>query len=655
MNVEALAGFQASVDARDSSSVLRVEAALKAAKDSLLGEDKILFLKCAGGTCPKPLSELLADWGFEHIAMIPASKTLCFAKARAVAAGEVSTIRMRRGASIRENLVTMDSLLRRNTSYLRLRNVMLDISGRRPASLQNRKLRKLLGEPEQFLVDASSPILSSVGLNLYRQIAKFAGQRTKDVTPFDLPQRTLLVCIGADSELNMEALAASAQDFTLQTELVVVIAAAQASSIPSLLAALQCPRVRVYAMNDSGAEQMLRYGLARSYAMDVAVVASPVMCDSDDIERVLSMVTHENDHAFDSKSGIIAARRTAWRDVLLKRRHDPMFQVGLNTVLGKLGSLLSGSLGTTWSTEQLAGFRYSTGIDPSHPFDSLSDTPVVTCFERKPVDAITSDTTLVSVIMTVHNAADTVSAAIDSVLAQTYKSLELIVIDDCSSDDSLQVLQEKAACDERVRVLQTGRNSGTYYAKNVGLRFARGTFATFHDSDDVSSPHRIEQQANALSSDPDAIGNYTCYQRLSKTGQEVWLGGSSNRAGYITLMVRREAAMKAVGYFDSVRVSADAEYVDRLRIRTGLHVRLLPIVSYYALQSEDSLTTAGVAAFSMDADERQTMLPPVRREYREAARNWHEKIYEGTSSSFMPFPLSNRPFPAPDAILPSDS
>ncbi len=651
MDMESLAGFQASVDARDSTSVLRVEAALKAAKDSLMGEDKILFLKCAGGTCPKPLSELLAEWGFERIAMIPASKTLCFAKARAVGGTKASSsVRISRHTSIRENLVAVDSLLRRNTAYARLRNVMLDVRGRRPASLRGRKLQKLLLDPEQFLMDASNPMLSSAGLNAYRQLIRYAGYRSKEVTALDLPKRTLLVCVGAYAKLDMEVLAACSAGLALRTELVLIVAAAHAASISKLLPALSCPRVRIYVMSDCGAEQMLRYGLARSYATNVAVVAAPLQCEPADIDRVFSMVSREHDHVFDSKSCLIAARREAWRDFLLEQRNDPMFQVGVDALLGKLGSVPSGSLEVTWGTEELVGFARYPGVDPSHPFDASPGPPVVTCLDRTLKGAV-AEHSLVTVIMTVYNAAKTVSSAIDSVLAQTHRNLELIVIDDCSSDESLRVLQEKAASDERVRVLQTARNSGTYYAKNVGLRFARGTFVTFHDSDDVSSLNRVELQCRSLASDPKAIGNYTRYQRLSETGQEVWHGGNSNRAGYITLMVDRVAAMESVGYFDSVRVSADAEYVERLRIRTGRHVHLLPVVSYYALQAQGSLTTAGVGAFVMDAEGRFS-LPPVRETYREAARRWHEKIYEGSSSAYMPFPLSARPFHAPPEIRP---
>jgi len=254
-------------------------------------------------------------------------------------------------------------------------------------------------------------------------------------------------------------------------------------------------------------------------------------------------------------------------------------------------------------------------------------------------------------VMTVYNAEETLGAAIDSILWQSYLNLELLIVDDCSSDGSLRVAKEKAAVDTRIRILKTYRNVGTYSAKNVGLRFARGEFVTFQDADDVSASHRIAMQANALDADSSSIANYTRYQRLASNGTEVWILGETNRAAYITLMVRRNASLKAVGYFDSVRVSADAEYVDRLRVASGLSVRLLPVVAYFALHETGSLTTSGPAAFESLPHE-PMKIPMVRSRYADAARRWHERIYEKQSSAVMPFPLATRPFVASREILP---
>ena len=653
---DTLAGFQASVDARDSASVLRVIAALRAARSSLLSENKMLFITCAGGTCPNDISALLEEWDYQQIAKIPASNTLCFAQAREVA-GPVDGSVGRAAQKSRSLAMRVDSALRANESYRQARGFLLDVAGSRPSTLRGRKLQKLLVSPYEFFEDSGHPVLAKQGLRLFQMLAP--GSRSKKVTIYDVPKCTLLLCFGPGESVDREALELYTDGLGLATELVVVLPAELAKTASSIIKAACCPRVRVYTINGSF-DEMLRYGLARSYARNIALLATGTRCSSEEIHDGFAQLTRDCDEFFDRDLGLVGARRSLWRDFLDGARPssklDEALQVirwqfnGVNSTALVESPELSAAVASSWS-------QYP-GVHPTRPFAPLGrDASVVHCHEQSPRWPHRSTAnweqqeSLISVIMTVYNAGETVQAAIDSVLAQTYSNLELLVVDDCSTDDSLSILREISATDKRVRILQTSTNSGTYVAKNVGLRFARGMFVTFHDSDDISSSNRLAFQAIALSSDPDAIANYTRYQRLSEDGSEVWLNDRSNRPGYITLMIRRVAAIAAVGFFDSVRVSADAEYVERLKIATGREVRLLPAVTYYALQAEGSLTTAGVAAFVVDA-EGNTTLPPLRAQYRDAARSWHESIYEGQSSAQMPFPLRQRPFVAPKEVLP---
>jgi len=655
---DTLAGFQASVDARDSASVLRVIAALRAARSSLLSENKMLFLKCAGGTCPNDIAELLAEWGYEAIAKIPASNTLCFAQARDVARPADGSVGRGAGSHYVGNGVKWlqeraKSAYAESEVYRHARNILLEFRGLRPASLRGRKLHKLLVSPDKFLEDSSYTRIARPALWAYHVLAPTSN---REVSIYDFPKRTLLVCIDAESMIDLATLSSVSDGLTLQTELVIVASSTHAKATRGVLSALHCPRVRVYFMPDGNYQAMLRYGLARSYSTNVALIRGTGRCSSDDIDRAFSLLTRENNNFFDDVRGIVGARREVWRDYLAGEGGFPSLTAGVASLMNSS----SDSEAPLSSPDRDSSASYScyAGVDPALPFAGQSiEAAEVVCFDRMPLWPRPStlnwqqQESLISVVMTVYNAAATVGAALDSVLAQSYSNIEILVVDDCSTDNSVEVVTTYAARDSRIRLLQTARNSGTYFAKNVGLSFACGAFLTFHDSDDVSAINRLEMQALALSADPDAIGNYTRYQRLSENGNEVWLGGRTNRPGYITLMIRREAAMCAAGYFDSVRVSADAEYVERLTLSSGRSVRLLPVVSYYALQAEGSLTTAGVAAFGVDEQGRSTM-PPVRQLYRDSAREWHQKIYDGKSSSVMPFPLAKRPFVAPAEILP---
>lgn len=99
----------------------------------------------------------------------------------------------------------------------------------------------------------------------------------------------------------------------------------------------------------------------------------------------------------------------------------------------------------------------------------------------------------VSVVMANYNGARHLAAAVRSVLGQTLDSLELIVADDASSDDSLAVIAQAAGNDPRVRVLATSVNGGPGAARNRALEAARGEFIAVFDSDDLMAPDRLER------------------------------------------------------------------------------------------------------------------------------------------------------------------
>lgn len=110
----------------------------------------------------------------------------------------------------------------------------------------------------------------------------------------------------------------------------------------------------------------------------------------------------------------------------------------------------------------------------------------------------------VSVVLPVYNRAKSLRAACESVLSQSYRDIELIVVDDGSSEDMKPVID--ALDDDRVRFIRRDANGGAAQARNTGLAAARGQFIAFQDSDDLWLPGKLERQMNMLESLPAEVG-----------------------------------------------------------------------------------------------------------------------------------------------------
>ena len=100
---------------------------------------------------------------------------------------------------------------------------------------------------------------------------------------------------------------------------------------------------------------------------------------------------------------------------------------------------------------------------------------------------------LISVVIPAYNVAGCIDRAIDSVLAQTHRDVELLVVDDASSDDTVALVERRAAADPRLRLLRSEVNAGPSVARNRGLDAASGEWVAVLDSDDAYVPERLER------------------------------------------------------------------------------------------------------------------------------------------------------------------
>ncbi|MCL7929599.1 glycosyltransferase family 2 protein [Halomonas llamarensis] len=112
-------------------------------------------------------------------------------------------------------------------------------------------------------------------------------------------------------------------------------------------------------------------------------------------------------------------------------------------------------------------------------------------------------TPCVSIVMPVYNRATQVASAIDSLLAQTYRDVELIIVDDGSTDGTVDVITAYAANDARVRLLALPANGGQGLARAIGTDAARGRYIAVMDSDDIALPHRLDTQVKWMDAHPE--------------------------------------------------------------------------------------------------------------------------------------------------------
>lgn len=155
---------------------------------------------------------------------------------------------------------------------------------------------------------------------------------------------------------------------------------------------------------------------------------------------------------------------------------------------------------------------------------------------------------LVSVVMPVFNAERTMRKSIESVLQQTFAALELILVDDGSSDDSPAIIAAYVQSDARVKALRQPANAGVAEARNAGVRAARGSHIAFLDSDDWWDRRKLELQIVQMRGS-DALVSYTAYQRVAEDGRPLSRVDPPARLSY-TDMLKSNHIGNLTGVYD---------------------------------------------------------------------------------------------------------
>ncbi len=124
---------------------------------------------------------------------------------------------------------------------------------------------------------------------------------------------------------------------------------------------------------------------------------------------------------------------------------------------------------------------------------------------------------LVSIVTPMFNAEAVIEQTLRSVQAQTHVDWEMLIIDDCSRDRSVAVVERAAAHDARIRLLLSKENLGPAQARNIGIEAARGRYLAFLDSDDLWHPQKLERQLGFMRDE--VVLSCTAYQKISEDGE----------------------------------------------------------------------------------------------------------------------------------------
>lgn len=202
----------------------------------------------------------------------------------------------------------------------------------------------------------------------------------------------------------------------------------------------------------------------------------------------------------------------------------------------------------------------------------------------------TSSTDLVSIGMPAYNSAVTLKYAVQSILNQSHENIELIIIDDCSKDDTEKVARELLKQDTRVKYHRNKINVGPYVSRNIALKIAKGKYFTINDADDISHPDRISDHIEYIKR---TNADFVESRLLRLTHDLIFISdikGNFCRKNLSSIFFERAKVIEKFGYWENLRFGADSEFEERM-ITMGAKKVTINKPYLYALYGASNLTT----------------------------------------------------------------
>ncbi|MEO4041222.1 glycosyltransferase family A protein [Hoeflea sp. CAU 1731] len=186
-----------------------------------------------------------------------------------------------------------------------------------------------------------------------------------------------------------------------------------------------------------------------------------------------------------------------------------------------------------------------------------------TSFKPRKNLSLLSDGPLVSVIIAAFNSAETINYALGSILNQTYRHIEILVCDDDSCDDTLDILRQYVA-DPRVRVFKSNSNQGPYNIRNQMISEAKGEVITFHDADDIALPHRIAIQLRLMMNERSKV-SLGMWLRIRENGHIVAFKDGFFLHQCLNSIMFLKTVFEDHGPYRQARCAADSEFYELIR------------------------------------------------------------------------------------------
>ncbi len=208
---------------------------------------------------------------------------------------------------------------------------------------------------------------------------------------------------------------------------------------------------------------------------------------------------------------------------------------------------------------------------------------------------------LVSVLLTAYNREQFLASAIESVLGQTYEDFELLIVDDCSTDRTLEIARAYERRDPRVRVVVNERNLGQFGNRNRAAELAQGSLLKYHDSDDLMYPHCLSVMVPMLLSEPRAGfglsagqmwpgGPCPMFLTPRMAYQREFLGQGLFFCGPSGALFRAEVLRKLGGFVDE---GVPSDHLFWMRACTTISVLLMPAdLFWYRLHPSQEFQSA---------------------------------------------------------------
>ena len=200
----------------------------------------------------------------------------------------------------------------------------------------------------------------------------------------------------------------------------------------------------------------------------------------------------------------------------------------------------------------------------------LDDARSVVPFERLSAPCVRRvEGPLVTIIMSSFRPDESIFGSIRSILNQTWRSLELLVVDDASGAEYDGIYQRVARMDTRIRLVRQRVNGGTYLIRNKSISLARGAFIGFQDNDDWSHPERIERQMEPMLRDSSIVSTQSLCFRTDEHLDPVRIGYRKHLRRNESSLIFRAEVVRRIGFFHYTRKGGDSEYRLRLEAAFG--------------------------------------------------------------------------------------